>query len=133
MISLKEILYKIAIETVVGSTDGNVGKIEFDSRKIQNHDVFVAIRGTVSDGHEFVDKAIALGASTIVCEELPATIKENITYIKVANTNAALAQLAANFYQNPSSKIKLVGITGTNGKTTIASLLYQLFKKPVIK
>ena len=126
---LKDILYKVSIEAVKGSTDVAIQKIEFDSRKVQENDVFVAIRGTVSDGHEFIEKAISLGAAVIVCDTLPDVIVANITYIQVKDTNSALAFIAANFYNNPSDKIRLVGVTGTNGKTTIASLLYQLYKK----
>ena len=126
---LKEVLYKVAIEAVQGSTDVEVNAIHFDSRKIEKDDVFVAIKGTVSDGHEFIDKAISLGASVIVCQELPANVLSEIVYVVVKDTNEALAHLANNYYDNPSSKLQLVGVTGTNGKTTIASLLYQLFKK----
>lgn len=129
MIILKDILYKVAIESVKGSTEVAVNKIEFDSRKVQENDVFVAIRGTVSNGHDFIEKAINLGAIVIVCDTLPEIIVTGITYIQVKDTNSALAFMATNFYDNPSAKLKLVGITGTNGKTTIASLLYQLFKK----
>lgn len=126
---LKDILYKVAIEAVKGSTDVAINSIDFDSRKVSMNDVFVAIRGTLSDGHDFIEKAINQGAIAIICEEFPEKIINGVTYIKVKNTNQALAFMASNFYDNPSSKIKLVGITGTNGKTTVASLLYQLFKK----
>lgn len=129
MQKLKDILYKVSIEAVHGSTDVPVNAIHFDSRKIAENDVFVAIKGTVSDGHAFIDKAISLGANVIVCEELPTSILSQITYIKVKNTSEALAFMAANYYDNPSQKLQLVGVTGTNGKTTIASLLYQMFKK----
>ncbi|MCR5860753.1 UDP-N-acetylmuramoyl-L-alanyl-D-glutamate--2,6-diaminopimelate ligase [Flavobacterium sp. J372] len=124
---LKDILYRTAIESVNGPTDITVNKIEFDSRNIAAGDVFVAIRGTQADGHNFIDKAISLGAVAVVCETLPDELKDSVTYVTVKNASAALAYMAANFYGNPSSNIKLVGVTGTNGKTTIASLLYQLF------
>ena len=106
-----------------------INKIEFDSRKIVENDVFVAIRGTVSNGHDFIEKAINLGATAIVCDELPEVIVTGITYVQVKDTNSALAFMSTNYFDNPSTKLRLVGITGTNGKTTIASLLYQLFKK----
>ena len=126
---LKDILYRVSIEAVHGTTDVAIAKIEFDSRRIELNTAFVAIKGTLSDGHDYIDKAIALGANVIVCEHFPETIAQGITYVQVNDTNEALAFLSANFYDNPSEKIKLVGVTGTNGKTTIASLLYQLFKK----
>lgn len=129
MKQLKDILYKVHIEAVHGATDVVVSKIEFDSRKIELNDVFVAIRGTLSDGHDYIEKALSLGAIAIICEEFPKVIVNGVTYIKVIDSNEALAYMSANYYENPSEKIRLVGITGTNGKTTIASLLYQLFKK----
>lgn len=129
MIVLKDILYKVAIESVHGTTETAVNKIEFDSRKIVENDIFVAIRGTISDGHDFIEKAINLGAIAIVCDTLPEIIVTGITYVKVKDTNSALAFMASNYYDNPSKNLQLVGITGTNGKTTIASLLYQLFKR----
>jgi UDP-N-acetylmuramoyl-L-alanyl-D-glutamate--2,6-diaminopimelate ligase len=126
---LKDILYKVGIEAVHGTTDIAISKIEFDSRKVELNDVFVAIKGTLSDGHQFIDKALQQGAIAIVCEEFPSVIVNGVTYIKVKDSYEALAFLAANYYENPSENIRLVGVTGTNGKTTIASLLYQLFKK----
>ena len=133
MIILKEIIYKVAIEAVKGSTDIPVHKIDFDSRNIVANDVFVAIRGTISDGHEYIGKAISLGAVAIICETFPEVLTNGITYIQVKDSNKALAFMAANYFGNPSQNLKLVGITGTNGKTTIASLLFQLFKKAGFK
>ncbi|HEY6143877.1 MAG TPA: UDP-N-acetylmuramoyl-L-alanyl-D-glutamate--2,6-diaminopimelate ligase [Flavobacterium sp.] len=133
MIILKEIIYKVAIEAVKGSTDIAINKMEFDSRAIGANDIFVAIRGTISNGHDFIEKAISLGAVAIVCDTLPENIANGITYIQVKDTNKALAFMAANYFGDPSEKLKLVGITGTNGKTTIASLLYQLYKKAGFK
>ena len=130
---LKDILYKVAIESVTGSTEIAIHKIDFDSRKIEENDVFIAIRGSLSDGHDYIEKAIQLGATAIICDSLPENIEKGITYIKVKDTNTALAFMAANFFGNPSEKLKLVGVTGTNGKTTIASLLFQLFQKAGFK
>lgn len=126
---LKDILYKVAIEAVKGSTEIAVNNIDFDSRKIEENDVFIAIRGTVADGHEFIETAINKGATAIICDIFPENIVAGVTYVQVKDTNRALAFMASNFYGNPSANLKLVGITGTNGKTTIASLLFQLFKK----
>ena len=130
---LKDILYKVAIESVTGSTEIAVNKIDFDSRKIEDNDVFIAIRGSLSDGHDYIEKAIQLGAIAIICDTLPDNPAKGITYIKVKDTNTALAFMAANYFGNPSEKLKLVGVTGTNGKTTIASLLFQLFQKAGFK
>lgn len=130
---LKDILYKVAIESVNGSTEIAINKMDFDSRKIGSNDVFIAIRGTVSDGHDFIEKAIGLGASAVICDTLPKVLAKEVTYVCVKDTNLALAYMAANYYGDPSQGLKLVGITGTNGKTTIASLLYQLFKKAGFK
>lgn len=129
MKELKDILYKVTIKAVVGSTGIAVNKLEFDSRKIETNDAFVAIRGTLTDGHNYIEKAILDGATSIVCEVLPETLQDGITYVEVANSNEALAFMAANYYEHPSENLKLVGVTGTNGKTTVTSLLYQLFKK----
>ena len=133
MITLKDILYKVAIEAVKGSTEIAIDKLDFDSRKIENNDVFIAIRGAISDGHAFIEKAINKGAVAIICEAFPEIIVSGITYVQVKDTNKAMAFMAANYFENPSQKLQLIGITGTNGKTTIASLLYQLFKKAGFK
>jgi len=129
LINLKDILWKVAIEDVHGSTDVAIEKMEFDSRKVSENDVFIAIRGSISDGHEFIETAINKGAITIICDVFPEIIVTGVTYIKVNDTNKAMAFMAANYFNNPSQKLKLIGITGTNGKTTIASLLFQLFEK----
>ena len=107
--------------------DIHVNSIVFDSRKVQENDVFVAQKGVQVDGHLYINKAILLGAIVIICENLPENKKSGVTYIKVDDANLALAITAANFYDNPSTKFPVIGVTGTNGKTTIASLLYQLF------
>ena len=125
---LKDILFKVAIESVKGTTDLEVNALHFDSRKVAANDVFFAISGVVSDGHDFIDKAINNGASVIICECLPELLKEEVTYVKVNNTSEALALMASAFYDHPSQSLILVGVTGTNGKTTVASMLYALFK-----
>ncbi|WP_103072410.1 UDP-N-acetylmuramoyl-L-alanyl-D-glutamate--2,6-diaminopimelate ligase [Aquimarina sediminis] len=129
MIELKDILYKVAINAVVGNTVLSINKIEFDSRKVEQDDVFVAIRGSVSDGHDYIEKAINQGAVTVICENTPDLKIDGVTYVEVEDTQSALAIMASNYYDSPSENLKLVGVTGTNGKTTIATLLYQLFKK----
>ena len=133
MINLKDLLWKVAIEAVQGSTDLAIEKMEFDSRKVSENDVFIAIRGTISNGHEFIETAINKGAIAIICDVFPEILVTGITYIKVNDTNKAMAFMAANYFDNPSQKLKLIGITGTNGKTTIASLLFQLFQKAGFK
>ncbi len=130
---LKDILYGISLRVVKGSTDVMVNAINFDSRQLDADGVFVAIRGTITDGHNYIEKAIHLGVKVVVCEELPKQLIDEITYVEVDNANSALAIMASNFYDNPSKNLKLIGITGTNGKTTISSLLYQLFKKAGFK
>jgi len=129
MPQLKDILYKVTINAVAGSTSIAVNNIYFDSRNIKKNDVFVAIKGTAVDGHDFIDLAIKNGATAIVCEELPEKMADGVTYIGVESASKALAFMAANVYGNPSENLKLVGVTGTNGKTTVTTLLYNLFKK----
>jgi UDP-N-acetylmuramoyl-L-alanyl-D-glutamate--2,6-diaminopimelate ligase len=125
---LKDILYGVSLLKVVGSTESEVNAICFDSRKVMPGVLFVAVRGTASDGHAFIDKAIDLGATSILCEEFPSTLREHINYFLVDHSAKALGIIASNFYDKPSAKLKLVGVTGTNGKTTIATLLFQLFR-----
>ncbi|TBN05439.1 UDP-N-acetylmuramoyl-L-alanyl-D-glutamate--2,6-diaminopimelate ligase [Hyunsoonleella flava] len=125
---LKDILYKVNIDAVVGSTNIAVNAINFDSRAVGAKDVFVAIRGTVADGHNYIDVAIKQGALAIICEALPTNLVDGITYVETLNSNKALAIMASNYYDSPSDNLKLVGVTGTNGKTTVTTLLYQLFK-----
>ncbi len=122
-------MYGVAIDQVFGNVNIDVSNVVFDSRKVVSNAVFIAQKGVTVDGYLYVNKAIDLGAIAIVCENVPTEKKQGVTYIKVNDANVALAIMASNFYDNPSSKIPLVGVTGTNGKTTIASLLYQLFKK----
>jgi UDP-N-acetylmuramoyl-L-alanyl-D-glutamate--2,6-diaminopimelate ligase len=129
MISLKDILYGVGLTAVSGTTAKLVNNICFDSRVVALDDVFVAIKGSLSDGHTFIKKAIDLGANAIVCEKMPEELINEISYIEVEDSKKALAIMASNFYGNPSKNLKLVGVTGTNGKTTVSSLLYQLFKK----
>ena len=128
MKKLKDILYKVAVESVYGSTDVTINALVFDSRKVSDDDMFIAIKGVVSDGHHYINDVIKNGATVIVCEDIPATIEQSIVYIIVKDTKKALAIMADNFYDNPSQHLYLVGITGTNGKTTIATLLYNQFK-----
>lgn len=128
MITLKDILYKVSLEKVVGNTAVAFRELHFDSRKVGLDDVFVAIKGTQSDGHQFIKKAIDQGALAVVCQQMPKEIINGITYLQVQDTQQALAILASHFYGNPSGELQLVGVTGTNGKTTIATLLYTLFK-----
>jgi len=133
MKSLKDILYGVGLTAVSGTTVKQVGRICFDSRTVQPDDLFVAVKGTLSDGHQFIEKAITKGASAIVCEKMPEVLENEVSYLEVADSKQALAIMAANFYGNPSKNLKLVGVTGTNGKTTVSSLLYQLFKKAGFK
>ncbi|MDD3877411.1 MAG: UDP-N-acetylmuramoyl-L-alanyl-D-glutamate--2,6-diaminopimelate ligase [Bacteroidales bacterium] len=129
MKTLQDILYKADCEAVSGRTDINIFDITSDSRTVNKNSLFVAVRGTQTDGHSYIKKAIEKGAIAIICEELPEHRNVDITYILVKNSSKALGIAASNIYDNPSEKIKLIGITGTNGKTTTATLLYKLFSQ----
>ncbi len=124
---LKDILYKLNISSVIGSNNIKINKIEFDSRRILENDLFVAIKGNNIDGNKFITKAIEKGARAILCQEIPKKIIKEITYIKVNDIRESLGLISSNYYDNPSNKIKLIGITGTNGKTTTSNLMFQLF------
>ena len=129
MKTLKDILYKVSIEAVEGSTNQSFTYLHFDSRLVGLNDIFVAIKGTESDGHDYIKMAVDRGAIAIICESLPELKINGVTYIQVNDTREALAYMASNYYDNPSSKLKLIGVTGTNGKTTVSTLLHQLFSK----
>lgn len=126
---LQDILYGVAIEQVMGSTQVNIQSVCFDSRKVKESCLFIAVNGTQVDGHQFIQKSLESTAVAVVCEILPESFLPNKTYIRVTDSAKALGIIADNFYDHPSKNIKLVGVTGTNGKTTVATLLYQLFKK----
>lgn len=128
MAELKDILYKVNITSASGDMGIPLNGIAFDSRQVKKGYLFVAIKGTQSDGHTFIDKAIQNGAVAVVAEKLPEALATNVTYVTVKNSGKALGVLASNFYGNPSGKLKLVGATGTNGKTTVVTLLYKLYK-----
>jgi UDP-N-acetylmuramoyl-L-alanyl-D-glutamate--2,6-diaminopimelate ligase len=124
---IEEVLNGIDVVSVSGAKNRVISGIEFDSRKVKDGALFVAVKGYKSDGHDYIGSAIAAGASAILCEELPENPEKNILWIKTNDSARALGQAASNFFGNPSSSLKLVGVTGTNGKTTIATLLYRMF------
>lgn len=127
MKTLRDILYNVNIVAVKGSTDTAVNALNIDSRAVKPGDAFIAIRGVHADGHLFIDKAVQQGAAVVICEELPAQTADNVVYVQVNSSMTAAGVIAGNFYDNPSHKVQLVGVTGTNGKTTIATLLFKLF------
>jgi len=129
MKALQNILFGVKLREVIGTTQQTIANIQIDSRKVSKDEVFVAIKGVKSDGHAFIDTAIENGATVIVCEQKPAILNKAITYIMVENAQAAVAVMANQFYDAPSTKLKLVGVTGTNGKTTVATLLFKLFNE----
>ena len=126
---LNEVLKNITPIKIVGNDNVEITGVNIDSRRIKAGHLFVAIRGTQVDGHQFIDKAIELGADAVLCEELPEKLSGHVTYVQVESTEDAVGKVATLFYGNPSHKLKLVGVTGTNGKTTIATLLYNMFRK----
>ncbi|MDR6784712.1 UDP-N-acetylmuramoyl-L-alanyl-D-glutamate--2,6-diaminopimelate ligase [Pedobacter africanus] len=125
---LQDVLYGVTITELVGATNRELSALVFDSRQVKEGAVFFAIKGTLSDGHGYIDATVKAGAGVVVCEVLPAVLSAEVTYVVVPQSAVALGKMAANFYGNPSSRLQLVGITGTNGKTTIATLLFKLFR-----
>ena len=126
-------MYKVEINSVIGNTSFSVNKVEFDSRLVSDSDMYVAIAGVNVDGHDFISQAIKNGAKCIVCEKIPTQFVDEIVYVNVKSSRKALAMISSNYYDNPSSKLNLIGITGTNGKTTISTLLYDLYRNLGIK
>ena len=125
--TLQDILYKVSIRSVHGNTGIPVRDLQTDSRKVSEGSVFIAQKGTAVDGHQFIDQVVQQGAIAVICETMPQSLNEGVTYVQVENSAAATGYMAHNFYGQPSEKVKLIGVTGTNGKTTIATLLYKLF------
>jgi UDP-N-acetylmuramoyl-L-alanyl-D-glutamate--2,6-diaminopimelate ligase len=130
---LREILYKVEINSVIGNTSLSINKIEFDSRLISDGDMYIAITGVNVDGHSFISQAIQNGANCIVCEKTPDNKTDGVVYVNVKSSRKALAIISSNYFDNPSSKLNLIGVTGTNGKTTIATLLFDLYTELEIK
>ena len=126
---LNELLKNITPIKIIGNDDVEITGVNIDSRRIKTGHLFVAMKGTQVDGHQFIGKAIELGAISVLCEDLPEVLQEGITYVQVESTEDAVGKVATLFYGDPSHKLKLVGVTGTNGKTTIATLLYNMFRK----
>ena len=126
---LNELLSKVKSADITGDADVDIMGVDIDSRRVKPGHLFVAVRGTQVDGHSFIPKAIEQGAVAVLCEDMPEERREGITYVKVSSTEAAVGPVATMFYGDPSTKLKLVGVTGTNGKTTIATLLYNMFRK----
>ena len=124
---LRDVLYKVAIRSVLGSTGVEVSDIQIDSRKVKAGNLFIAMKGAGTDGHQFIEKAIQNGAVAIVCEAMPSITIESTVYVQVENSAVAAGWMANNFFGQPSERMKVIGVTGTNGKTTIATLLYKLF------
>ena len=124
---LNELLKAIQPVQVIGDTDVEITGVNIDSRQVENGNLFMAMRGTQTDGHAYISAAIGKGAGAILCEDLPEQLQNGVTYIQVKDCEDAVGKVATTFYGNPTSKMKLVGVTGTNGKTTVATLLYHVF------
>ena len=133
MIELKKLIYKVSLRTTIGSVNIKINNISFDSRLVKKNFIFVALSGSIDNGFRYIDQAILNGANSIICEEVPKSINKKITYLIVEDSKKALAIISNNFYDNPSKKISLIGITGTNGKTTTVTLLYKLLKSQGFK
>lgn len=125
---LIELLKRIPVLEIQGNENREISQLVFDSRKVTESSLYIAVRGTVADGHSFIASSVEKGAKAIVCEEFPENLDERITYVKVKDSSKALGHLASNFYGNPSEKLKLIGVTGTNGKTSVSTLLFDVFK-----
>ncbi|CEJ67780.1 UDP-N-acetylmuramoyl-L-alanyl-D-glutamate--L-lysine ligase [Chryseobacterium oranimense G311] len=125
---ITELLKRIPVLEIHGDDTREISELAFDSRKVTENSLYVAVRGTVADGHSYIASSVEKGAKAVVCEELPETLNENVTYIKVKDSSKALGHLASNLYGNPSQKLKLIGVTGTNGKTSVSTLLFDVFK-----
>jgi UDP-N-acetylmuramoyl-L-alanyl-D-glutamate--2,6-diaminopimelate ligase len=129
MTALKDILINVTVQQIRGNTEAEVKDLCIDSRRVSQGTAFIALRGSAVDGHQFIEKAIGQGASVVVCEELPKTLNSDVTYVLVSDSALTAGLMAAAFYEQPSQKMKVVGVTGTNGKTTVATLLYKLFEQ----
>ncbi len=126
---LNELITGITTYDIVGNTEKDITGIQLDSRQIKGGNLFIAVKGTQADGHAYIDAAIQKGATAVVCEQLPSDLKPEVTYIRIADTEGSTGKLATKFYGDPTDKLELIGVTGTNGKTTIATLLYNMFRK----
>ena len=131
MKALSHLIEGLAIKEILGGTTVLINSLQFDSREVGLQDCYIAQKGTQVDGHDFIGQAINQGANTIVCEKSPKTKDPKVTYVVVDSSSEALGVMASNYYDTPSHKLKLIGVTGTNGKTTTVSLLYNLFRKKI--
>ncbi|MBQ4366896.1 MAG: hypothetical protein II786_02280 [Muribaculaceae bacterium] len=125
---LKELVGKLDVLEVKGNLECDICGVQIDSRQVSEGQLFIAVKGTAADGHAYIGKALEKGAVAVLCEDMPVETNENVTYVRVENTEQSVGQVATTFYGDPTSRLKLVGVTGTNGKTTIATVLYELFR-----